>query len=68
MFIQAPPPNPATLKFIPGLTVLDSCTLKFTDAAQAARSPLAARLFDSDDVSCVFYATDFVTIAKDKGE
>ena len=65
MFIQTEPtPNPATLKFIPGRTVLDSGTLEFTDAAQAARSPLAARLFDIDGVSGVFYATDFVTVTK----
>lgn len=69
MFIQTEPtPNPATLKFIPGRSVLDSGTLEFTDASQAARSPLAARLFDIDGVSGVFYGTDFVTVTKDKGE
>ena len=47
MFIQTEPtPNPATLKFLPGLTVIASGTANFTEAETAARlSPLAERLF-----------------------
>ncbi len=42
MFIQTEAtPNPATLKFIPGRTVLDSGTMEFTNRDAAARSPLA---------------------------
>ena len=38
MFIQTElTPNPATLKFLPGRTVIESGTANFTDAA-AARS------------------------------
>ena len=39
MFIQTEAtPNPATLKFIPGRTVLDSGTMEFTNLEAAARS------------------------------
>ncbi|ABE37487.1 NifU family protein [Rhodopseudomonas pseudopalustris] len=66
MFIQTEPtPNPATLKFIPGRVVLDSGTMEFTDRKQAARSPLAERLFEVEGVSGVFYGSDFVTVTKD---
>ena len=42
MFIQTEPtPNPATLKFIPGKTVLGDGTADFTDKAEATASPLA---------------------------
>ena len=42
MFIQTEvTPNPATLKFIPGRTVLDSGTMEFVNPEAAARSPLA---------------------------
>ena len=48
MFIQTEAtPNPATLKFIPGRTVLDSGTMEFANREAAARSPLAERLFDA---------------------
>ena len=46
MFIQTEAtPNPATLKFIPGRTVLDTGTMEFSSREAAARSPLAERLF-----------------------
>ena len=42
MFIQTETtPNPATLKFLPGRTVLNDGTLDLRDAETAARSPLA---------------------------
>ncbi len=65
MFIQTEAtPNPATLKFIPGRTVLDSGTMEFTDRDTAARSPLAERLFGVPGVTGVFYGSDFVTVTK----
>jgi Fe-S cluster biogenesis protein NfuA len=66
MFIQTEQtPNPATLKFLPGQTVLETGTADFTNAEDAgARSPLAARLFDVDGVGAVFFARDFITITK----
>src|ERR1051325_8961495 len=69
MFIQTEAtPNPATLKFIPGRTVLDSGTMEFTDRTSAARSPLAERLFAVPGVTSVFYGSDFVTVTKDDSD
>jgi Fe-S cluster biogenesis protein NfuA len=69
MFIQTEAtPNPATLKFIPGRTVLGSGTMEFTDRAQAARSPLAEKLFEVPGVTGVFYGSDFVTVTKDDSD
>src|SRR6266700_2458026 len=66
MFIQTElTPNPATLKFLPGRSVIDSGTANFTDAAAAARSPLAERLFAVGGVTGVFLGGDFVTVSKD---
>ena len=65
MFIQTEAtPNPATLKFIPGRAVLDSGTMEFVNPEAAARSPLAAKLFDVPGVTSVFYGADFVTVTK----
>src|SRR4051812_11370989 len=65
MFIQTEAtPNPATLKFIPGRTVLDGGTMEFTSRETAARSPLAEKLFSVPGVTSVFYGSDFVTVTK----
>lgn len=65
MFIQTEAtPNPATIKFIPGMTVMPSGTADFTDPAQAGRSPLAQRLFGLQGVKSVFFGRDFVSITK----
>jgi len=65
MFIQTEQtPNPATLKFLPGRTVLASGTANFSDAASAERSPLATKLFQLDGVEGVFLGYDFVTVTK----
>ena len=69
MFIQTEAtPNPATLKFIPGRTVLGSGTLEFASREAAARSPLAERLFGVAGVTSVFYGSDFVTVTKDDSD
>ena len=69
MFIQTEAtPNPATLKFIPGRTVLDTGTMEFASREAAARSPLAERLFGVPVVSGVFYGYDFVTVTKADGD
>jgi Fe-S cluster biogenesis protein NfuA len=69
MFIQTEAtPNPATLKFLPGRTVLAEGTLDMRDKTAAARSPLAARLFDIDGVGGVFFGTDFIAVTKTDGE
>src|SRR5579871_536952 len=69
MFIQTEAtPNPATLKFLPGRAVLDHGTLDLRDAAQAAQSPLAERLFGINGVSGVFFGSDFITVSKNGGD
>jgi hypothetical protein len=67
MFIQTEEtPNPATLKFLPGRTVVENGTADFGSSEDAAaRSPLAARLFEVDGVAAVFFGHDFVTVTKD---
>ena len=65
MFIQTEStPNPATLKFLPGQTVLDAGTADFPSADTAGRSPLATRLFGIEGIAGVFFGTDFVTVTK----
>ncbi len=58
-------PNPATMKFQPGRDVLGSGTIEFLNRTEAARSPLAERLFGVEGVTAVFYGSDFVTVTKD---
>ena len=63
MFIQTETtPNPATLKFLPGCDVMTRGTANFTGPEEAAKSPLALRLFGIDGVSGVFLGSDFVTV------
>ena len=65
MFIQTEAtPNPASLKFIPGVHVMERGTANFPDGQSAGRSPLAQRLFGIDGVSGVFLGTDFITVSK----
>ena len=65
MFIQTEQtPNPATLKFLPGLTVLERGTLDITDRESAKRSPLATGLFDVDGVAGVFLGGEFIAGTK----
>ena len=69
MFIQTEAtPNPATLKFLPGRTVLETGTLEMRDRSEAAQSPLAERLFDINGVGGVFFGSDFITVTKSDGE
>ena len=56
MFIQTQDtPNPATLKFIPGVPVMPQGTADFADMDAAKPSPLARRLFQVDGVTNVFW-------------
>ena len=67
MFIQTEStPNPATLKFLPGETVLGSGSAEFTDGAHTANSPLAGRLFAIEGVTGVFLGGDFITVTKNE--
>jgi Fe-S cluster biogenesis protein NfuA len=66
MFIQTEAtPNPATIKFIPGVTVMPSGTADFRSLDEAiGKSPLAERLFALEGVEGVFFGHDFVSITK----
>ncbi len=66
MFIQTEAtPNPATLKFLPGETVVQDGPFEFTSAEQAqGKSPLAESLFAIENVTGVFFGFDFVTVTK----
>jgi Fe-S cluster biogenesis protein NfuA len=69
MFIQTEAtPNPATLKFIPGKTVLGAGAADFRGADEAKGSPLAARLFEIDGVTGVFLGSDFISVTKGPSE
>src|ERR1700724_2088772 len=69
MFIQTEPtPNPATLKFLPGRSVLAHGTLEMRDKAAAPQSPLAERLFGIEGVSGVFFGSDFISVTKTDGD
>src|SRR5262245_15394061 len=69
MFIQTEAtPNPATLKFLPGRTLLTSGTLDMPDQSAAAKSPLAEKLFEIPGVGGVFFGTDFITVTKTDGD
>jgi Fe-S cluster biogenesis protein NfuA len=69
MFIQTEAtPNPATLKFIPGKSVLTDGTADFRQPGEASNSPLATRLFEIDGVKGVFLGSDFISVTKDDSE
>jgi Fe-S cluster biogenesis protein NfuA len=66
MFIQTEStPNPATLKFLPGHTVLQNGTADFPTSANSDKSPLAKRIFSVEGVSGVFFGSDFITVTKE---
>ncbi len=63
MFIQTEAtPNPATLKFLPGERVMRKGTASFATREDAARSPLASRLYEIDGVTRVYFGADFITV------
>ncbi|MBI1326879.1 MAG: NifU family protein [Alphaproteobacteria bacterium] len=65
MFIQTEnTPNPATIKFLPGKTVMETGTADFQSAEKAGNSPLAQRLFMLPGVASVFLGRDFISVSK----
>jgi Fe-S cluster biogenesis protein NfuA len=70
MFIQTEAtPNPATLKFLPGRAVMgEGAVADFPSRENAARSPLARALFETPEVSRVFFGSDFISITKGDGD
>uniref|UniRef100_A0A915PYE6 NFU1 iron-sulfur cluster scaffold homolog, mitochondrial n=1 Tax=Setaria digitata TaxID=48799 RepID=A0A915PYE6_9BILA len=67
IFIQVQEtPNPATLKFLPGKTIMGKSrgTLDFTSLLSAKKSPLAVELFLINGVKSVLFGEDYITITK----
>jgi Fe-S cluster biogenesis protein NfuA len=60
-------PNPATLKFLPGRTVMDAGTRDFATPEEAEASPLAEAIFNLGDVTGVFFGRDFVSVTAAPG-
>lgn len=56
-------PNPATRKFLPGRTVLETGGRDFPSADSAEASPLAAALFATDMVDGVYFGRDFISVS-----
>jgi len=68
MFIETETtPNPATLKFLPGRTVMPSGTRDFASPEDAEASPLAQALFDTGEVTGVFFGGQFVSVTAAPG-
>jgi len=68
MFIQTEStPNPATLKFLPGQTVMQAGSADFPAKEAAGASPLAERIFTVEGVEGVFLGPDFITVTKAEG-
>ena len=68
MFIETETtPNPATLKFLPGQQVMPSGTRDFASPEEAEASPLAQALFDTGEVTGVFFGGDFVSVTAAPG-
>lgn len=66
MFIQVEDtPNPNSLKFFPGQSVLENGTMDFpTPASALKRSPLAELIFKIEGVKSVFFGPDYITVTK----
>ena len=65
MFIQTEEtPNPNTLKFIPGVQVLEEGTVEFKDKSSSEFSNLANLIFSINGIERVFLATEFVSVTK----
>ena len=66
MFIQTEEtPNPNTLKFIPGVQVLEEGTVEFKDKDSAKVSNLAKLIFVINGIDRVFLASEFLSVTKD---
>ena len=60
-------PNPATRKFLPGRTVMETGSRDFPNAESAEASPLAEALFATGLVDGVFFGRDFVSVSAAPG-
>lgn len=57
-------PNPNTLKFVLGTTLLERGTVNFVNPAQTQHSPLVTKLFQISGVEAVLVGSNFVTLTK----
>ncbi|XP_031559015.1 NFU1 iron-sulfur cluster scaffold homolog, mitochondrial-like [Actinia tenebrosa] len=65
MFIQVQEtPNPNSLKFVPGVQVLESGTINFDSSSASHGSPLARSLFRISGVKSVMFGPEFITVTK----
>ncbi len=65
MFIQTEAtPNPSTIKFLPGQSVMEKGIAEFKKVEESVHSPLAKRLFTLQGVASVFLGADFVSVTK----
>jgi len=60
-------PNPATLKFLPGSSVMDAGTRDFATPEDADSSPLASAIFSTGEVEGVFFGRDFISVTAAPG-
>lgn len=60
-------PNPATLKFLPGETVMSGGTRDFASPEDAEASPLADAIFSTGEVEGVFFGRDFISVTAAPG-
>ena len=68
MFIETETtPNPASLKFLPGRQVMASGTREFATPEAAEASPLAQAIFDTGEVTNVFFGSDFISVTAAPG-
>ena len=65
MFIQTETTNdPQAMRFLPGRDITGAGAVSFADAADAARSPLAQRLFGVDGIAAVVLGAGDITVTK----
>jgi Fe-S cluster biogenesis protein NfuA len=60
-------PNPSTLKFLPGQTVMTGGTRDFATPEEAEASPLAEAIFSTGEVEGVFFGRDFISVTAAPG-
>ena len=60
-------PNPASLKFLPQREVMASGTREFATPEAAEASPLAQAIFDTGEVTNVFFGGDFISVTAAPG-
>jgi len=66
MFIQTEnTPNPNTVKFLPGQTVMHKGVAEFKSSEEASCSMLAQKMIGLNGVVSVFYGSDFISVTKD---